>query len=149
MTNWLDKARAVKPIYQKAAQSLTDQDALKVKKIYSTWDELVKLGSVDTEGKTGYKFTHENKLYSCVNANPTFQAAWVPGVGTESLYTRIDEEHAGTYADPIPYEGNMALENGKYYSQGGIVYLCTRDTINPVFNDLAELVELYVEVANG
>ena len=64
-----------------------------------------------------------------------------------SLWTEINETHAGTVDDPIPYSGNMALENGKYYSQGGVTYRCTRDTGNPVYNDLAELVGLYVEVA--
>lgn len=69
----------------------------------------------------------------------------MPGEGTESLYTRIDETHAGTLSDPIPYNGNMALEAGKYYSQSGAVYLCTRDTVNPVYSALADLVGLYVE----
>ena len=68
-------------------------------------------------------------------------------MGTESLYERIDETHAGTIDDPIPYEGNMALTAGLYYSQGGVIYLCTRDTVNPVYNALADLVGLYVEVA--
>lgn len=49
-------------------------------------------------------------------------------------------------ADPIPYSGNMALEAGRYYSQSGVVYLCTRDTVNPVYNALADLVGLYVEI---
>jgi hypothetical protein len=39
----------------------------------------------------------------------------------------------------------MALENGKHYIQGGVIYLCNRDTVNPVYNPLAELVGLYVE----
>lgn len=69
---------------------------------------------------------------------------WLPGTGTESLYTRIDEQHDGTKYDPIPYSGNMALEAGKYYSQGGKTYLCNRDTGNPVYNALADLVGLYV-----
>lgn len=51
----------------------------------------------------------------------------------------------GTLADPIPYSGNMALESGKYYIQDYVIYLCNRDTINPVYNPLAELVGLYVE----
>ena len=34
---------------------------------------------------------------------------WVPGVGTESIYTHIDETHDGTQYDPIPYDGNMEL----------------------------------------
>lgn len=83
---------------------------------------------------------------ACVNANPTFQADWVPGAGTESLYTRIDEQHDGTKYDPIPYSGNMALENGKYYTQDGVLYLCNRDTGNPVYHSLSALVGLYVTV---
>ena len=38
------------------------------------------------------------------------------------------------------------MESGKYCSQSGVVYLCTRDTVNPVYSDLAGLVGLYVEV---
>lgn len=67
-------------------------------------------------------------------------------MGTESLYTRIDEHHDGTKYDPIPYSGNMALQNGKYYMQGGVLYKCTRDTGNPVYNALADLVGIYVEL---
>ena len=41
----------------------------------------------------------------------------------------------------------MALEAGLYYTQGGVVYLCNRDTGQPVYNALDELVGIYVEVA--
>ena len=64
---------------------------------------------------------------------------------TESLYSKICKTHAGTLDDPIPYSGNMALESGKYYMQDGKVYRCIRDTGNPVYNALSELVGLYVE----
>ena len=94
----------------------------------------------------GYKLTYQGALYKVVSAH-TVQSNWVPGTGTESLYARIDETHDGTKYDPIPYDGNMALENGKYYAQDGVTYLCTRDTVNPVYNALAELVGLYVKVA--
>ena len=70
---------------------------------------------------------------------------WEPE-NAASLWEGIDETHAGTLADPIPYEGNMALVAGLYYVQGGKVYLCTRDTISPVHNALSELVGLYVEM---
>ncbi|GEM_PF-4066385 len=49
-------------------------------------------------------------------------------VGTESIYVRIDEVHDGSKYDPIPYGGNMARENGKYYAQDGVTYRCTRGT---------------------
>ena len=46
------------------------------------------------------------------------------------------------------YDSNMALESGKYYTQSGMTYLCSRDTVNPVYNALSELVGIYVEVIN-
>ena len=70
-----------------------------------------------------------------------------PGEGTESLYTEVSKGHAGTKEDP-PYNNNMELEEEKYYSQDGVTYLCTRDTGIPVYNPLADLVGIYVEVAS-
>ena len=99
--------------------------------------------------KVGFKFIHNGELYKTIPAVHTFGAQWVPGVGTESLYVRIDETHDGTKYDPIPYSGNMALYAGKYYAQDGVTYLCNRDTGNPVYHALSELVGLYVEVVNG
>ena len=64
-----------------------------------------------------------------------------PGKQWES----IDETHTGDQYDPIPYEGNMALVSGLYYSQDGEVYLCNRDTGIAVYNALSELVGIYVE----
>lgn len=39
---------------------------------------------------------------------------------------------------------NEAARTGKYYSQSGKTYLCNRDTGNPVYNTLADLVGIYV-----
>lgn len=143
--NLLELARNLRPYIEQAAQSLPDADGLKAKALYPRWEKLVQIGSVTAEA--GYRFTHGGNLYKCVNANPTFQSDWIPGSGTAALYVRIDETHAGTSDDPIPYEGNMELTAGLYYSQDGVVYLCNRDTGNPVYNPLAELIGLYVEVA--
>ena len=41
----------------------------------------------------------------------------------------------------------MELFNGKYYSQNGVVYKCNRDTQQAVYNPLADLVGIYVEIA--
>lgn len=118
-----------------------DNTALRMVEFYPAWNGLIG----QTVDKAGFRFTYGGKLYKTIPANHTFQANWVPGVGTESLYTRIDETHDGSLYDPIPYDGNMALEAGKYYSQGGVIYLCTRDTVNPVYSELSELLGLYVE----
>lgn len=120
--------------------AVDDQTALRMIAFYPDWEN----------GKAyaaGDKLVSGGKLYKVLQAH-TSQSTCAPGAaGTESLYARIDEEHDGTQYDPIPYEGNMALENGKYYTQGGVLYKCTRDTGNPVYNTLAELVGIYVEVA--
>lgn len=119
--------------------SVDDAAAYRMREFYPAWEDVIGK-AVDA----GYKLTYQGALYKAITAH-TVQSDWIPGTGTASLYTRIDETHDGTKYDPIPYEGNMALENGKYYVQDGVTYLCTRDTVNPVYNALSELVGLYVE----
>lgn len=128
--------------------AVDDQTALRMRRYYPTFSELV--------GKTvkkGTKFRATDRedadLYTVIQPELTIQEHYPPGTGTESLYARIDEEHDGTKYDPIPYEGNMALENGKYYTQGGVLYKCIRDTGNPVYNTMAELAGIYVEVVSN
>lgn len=119
----------------------SDLDALAVKDIYPAWDSLIgQTVNVD------FKLTHDSKLYKVIQAH-TVQADWMPGVGTESLYAVIDEGHAGTLDDPIPYDGNMELFEGLHYIQNGVTYRCTRNSGQPVYHALSELVGLYVEVA--
>lgn len=124
---------------------LDDEAALSVKAIFPTWEKCVSLGTIESD--VGYRFVCNGELYKCKSKNPVFRSDWIPGSGTESLYERIDVTHAGTSEDPIPYDGNMALENGKYYSQDGVIYICNRDTGNPVYNSLSELIGIYVERA--
>ena len=120
--------------------SVDDAAAYRMREFYPAWEDVIGK-AVDA----GYKLTYHGALYKVISAH-TAQSDWTPDAAA-SLYTRIDETHDGTKYDPIPYEGNMALENGKYYVQDGVTYLCTRDTVNPVYNALSELVGLYVERA--
>ena len=115
-----------------------DNTALRMVAFYPEWAE-------GQDYTAGYKAQHGGKLWRCIQAH-TSQAGWEPE-NTASLWTEICESHAGTLEDPIPYSGNMALESGKYYMQDGKIYRCTRDTVNPVYNALSELVGLYVEEA--
>ena len=120
--------------------SVDDNTALRLKSFYPTFESIV--------GQTvnqGYKFTYDNKLWSVIQPELTIQEHYPPATGTESLYEEICEEYAGTADEPVPYSGNMALENGKYYVQYDEIYLCNRDTVNPVYHTLSELVGLYVE----
>ena len=113
-----------------------DNTALRMTEFYPEW-------AADTEYTIGYKVQRNGKLWRCIQAHAS-QTGWEPE-NAASLWTEICESHAGTLEDPIPYSGNMALESGKYYMQDNKVYRCTRDTGNPVYNALSELVGLYVE----
>lgn len=140
----LDAAREYRKKIDAATAMLSDEQAVEVKELYREWTELI--------GQTvqqGYKFRHEDKLYKTLQPEYTFVEQYVPGsTGTESLFAVIDEAHAGTLDDPIPYEGNMELVSGMYYAQYGVVYHCFRGTGIPVYSPLSELVGLYVEVVD-
>lgn len=116
------------------AENISDQVALKSKQFYRTWEELCNYRSGEgfTAEKAGFRFTYGDDLYKTAQDNVTFQAQYRPGTGTESLYTHIDEAHAGTLEDPIPAVANMEYEYGKYYSEGETIYICKRGGVpNP------------------
>ena len=116
-----------------------DNTALRMKQFYPTFESLI-----GQEVEQGFKFTYGGKLWRVVQATLTIQSHYAPGVGMESLYAEICESHDGTLDDPLPYSGNMALENGKHYIQDNVIYRCIRDTGNPVYHALSALVGLYV-----
>lgn len=120
---------------------VNDATALRMVAYYPDW-------TAGMAYAAGDRLVYNGDLYKVLQAH-TAQETWLPGTGTESLYTRIDEQHDGTKYDPIPYSGNMALENGKYYTQDDVLYLCNRDTGNPVYHALSALVGIYVEVVGN
>ena len=121
---------------ENAVQSLPDADALEAVVLHPVWKAGIAYSA-------GYKAQHNGRLWRCRQAH-TSQEEWEPE-NVPALWEEICETHDGSLYDPIPYEGSMALENGKYYSQDGVTYLCNRDTVNPVYNPLRELVGIYVE----
>lgn len=128
--NHIEEARRVRPLIEKAVQSLSGTDAVQVKSLHPKWSELVKLGRVDTNGQPGYRFRYDGdgELYACVSGDPEFQADWIPGVGTSALYVRVDEAHSGAADDPIPADRGMEYTYGLRYldPENGKVYLCSR-----------------------
>lgn len=103
------------------------------------------------EGKPiamGVRVQYEGKLWE-VRQDHNIASHFAPSLATASLWKEVTEEGAdvGTIENPIPYEGNMELEEGRYYSQDGVVYLCTRSTGVPVYNALRDLVGIYVTEA--
>lgn len=138
-TDILQQAQAIRASMDAAAIVLTDEQAAKAPRLYPTWAA----GLAVKAGDRLY-YSGTDRLYKVVSDHTT-QTDWTPDA-VPALYTVIDVAHAGTQDDPIPYNGNMALTEGLYYTQGGVTYLCNRSTGQPVYNALAELVGLYVEV---
>lgn len=130
----------IKTVFQQSINTYNIEDSKSLKMIdyYPTWEYLV-----GQQATKDFKFTYQGKLYKVIQGH-TFSSTWIPNNGTESLYVRIDEVHKGTLEDPIPYAGNMILEKDKYYTQDGIIYKCTRDSINALYDDLKYLAA-YVE----
>lgn len=124
---------------------LSNKDALEVKEFYPVWS---------AEGifvKAGEKYQHGDKLFEVVQDHVT-QSNWSPD-SQSSLWVEVTDNE-GTFEDPIPYNEamnpmwqGMILYNGKYYIQGGVIYRCTRDSVNKLVQNLADLVGHYVEVA--
>ena len=124
--------------------AVDDNTAMRMMAFYPAFDSII--------GQTvskGYKFTHNGKLWRVIQPSLTIQAHYAPGEGMESLYEQVNETHDGTMDDPIPYSGNLALESGKYYYQDSEIYLCFRDSVNPVYQPLSQLVGRFVEEATA
>ena len=131
MGKYSDKMEKVLPLIQKGIQNLSALEALEIKAAYPSWEKLVKQGEIIYD-KPGFKFTYNNngilELYECVNANPTFQTDWKPGLNTMSLYLRINEENAGSTNDPITAARGMKYIVGQYYldPEDNMIYCCKR-----------------------
>lgn len=125
---------------------LSTEEALQVVEWFPKWGVDFKEGDTVTRGT---KFQYEGKLYEVLQDH-TILAHYYPSIDTASLYTEVvpdmDEEGNinGTLENPIPYEGNMTLEEGKYYIQDGVVYQCTRNSDIAIYNKLADLIGIYV-----
>lgn len=121
--------------------ALDDTDSLYFKTLYPTWED-----SIGQTVEQGYKFIYQERLYKVLQKSLKIQSQYLPGQGTESLYTEVNETNQGTLEDPIPYNGNMSLEKDKHYIQENVIYLCTRNTEQPVHHNLKDLVNLYVTI---
>ena len=117
--------------------TVDDNTALRMTEYYPKW-------VIGAAYSVGHKVSYDGKLWRVLQAH-TSQVGWEPE-SAASLWEQIVRSYAGTEDDPIPYDGNMRLESGKYYIQNDVIYLCNRNTGNPVYHALADLVGLYVEV---
>ena len=116
--------------------NLSNSEIYKVVDVLPAWEEYI-----GKEMAKGTKFRYNGKPYVCIQTvNPVLEI-YPPSDGTKAIYGLISE-HDGTLADPIPYERNMVLEKGKYYTQFEVLYECITDSIVGYDVDLSGLLSL-------
>lgn len=138
----------------------TDEQAIKVKELYSDWED----------DPVGYKYDVQNPkdkrrnfggfLWN-LNKNHEKQKTYFPGA-EPTLWTQIIEGHEGSYSDPIPVPDSVNVsgfeyEYGKYYVENGLIYLCSRGGIEnaetlygkkeKLYFKPSELIGQYFEIA--
>lgn len=138
-----DEANAYRAKIETAASNMDDADALNAIELFPAYEKLVEAKTTATKG---FRFRFGGELYRTEQPEYIFDGVYKPESGTESLFSKVALPDTGVRDNPIEYSGNMELENGKYYVQNDIVYRCFRDTGVPVYNALADLVGIYVEV---
>ena len=124
-------------------KDITDEEALKRPLLVYSWDTYIG-GSL----AKGQVVSHDGKLWRVRQDVAAVLENQTPGITTAALYEVIEVEPAGTQDDPIPYTPPMEIFNGKYYTQGGVLYKCTRDSGQALTHNLSDLVGLYVELAD-
>ena len=132
-------------------KAFSNEEALSLINFFAKWGDDILNGTSLT---AGYRFQYNGKLWEVrqdhsVNINQT------PSITTAALYKEVvlteeegGEANSGTKDNPITYDGNLELFKDKYYTQGGKLYLCIRNSEQPMYHALSGLVGNYVELVN-
>lgn len=122
-----------------AAESLPDDTLVETPELAETW-------AYPVEYTIDKRVQFNGRLFKCRQAHAS-QSDWAPEVAV-SLWEEVAKPGKGDSRDnPIDYGGNMELFEGKYYRQAGVVYICTRNSGQPMNHPLEQLIGLYVAVA--
>ena len=109
--NFIEHARKLRSIIEKAAMSLADKDAVEAVELFPEWDH-------STTYEVGKRVRYNGILYSCVTAH-TAQPTWSPAEAP-SLWAKVLVSDDGTilpWEQPEstnPYKtGDTVTHNGK------------------------------------
>lgn len=113
------EAEAIRAEMAQVVETLSDEAAVIVPDLFPAWD-------CNRGYKAGERFTYNGNLYRCKSDNPV-NPTWAPDV-THNYYEPVAKPNEdGTLTSPITAVTGMEYEVGKYYSEGGKVYLCKRE----------------------
>lgn len=143
--NRIEEAKTLRKLLEHVTENLDDSVALEVATFVKRWKPNTDYAVGD---RVSYKPGEEVEVWKCRQAH-TSQEEWAPSTATASLWERIEETHTGTVDDPIPYNINLAVFEGLYYTEDNVLYICTRDSGNPLYATAASLIGNYFEVVTG
>lgn len=142
MTYDVEKMRELRRALKSYAQGKAENEGYDYPSLYDPW-------APDTEYAANKVVMEEPYLYKCRQKH-TSQEIYPPHL-VPALWARIPKPGEGTHDLPIPYDANIGMEltEGLYYSEDDVLYQCFRSSGQPVYNRLADLVDIYVRVSNG
>lgn len=144
-----EQAKAIREAMDKAGMLLEASQAASLVRLYKPW----KAFEVDQNNgniekavhyKVGERCRFNDFVYECRQEHDS-QELYNPELAP-ALWTKLNVDHTGGMEDPIPYSSGMIIEKDKYYSEDGIIYLCTRNSEYPLYHNLKDLIGQYVEV---
>ena len=148
----LEKARAMRDAMDKAGALLTAAQAASLVYLYKPWTPYV--NNEESEHLisnkkpmhylVGERIRFDKAVYECRQEHDA-QELYTPDL-IPALWIKFNVDNSGSAIDPIPYSAGMIIENGKYYTETGVLYLCIRDSVNPIYHNLSDLIGQYVEV---
>ena len=108
----IELARKLRPYIEKAALSLSDEDALEASNLFPSWEDA-------TAYKVDDRVRYEDNLYKCLQAH-TSQAGWTP-TAAPSLWAKVlipdanvipeweqpDSTNPYQIGDQVMYEGQI------------------------------------------
>lgn len=133
------EAKRIREQLVNAGLRMTDNEALKAHICFDAWH-------VDRDYKVDERLIHKGQLYKVRQAH-TSQTGWAPDA-VPALYAVVHYTHEGTLEDPIPWVNGMESEEGKYYLEDEILYKATRDSGNPLYYAIKDLIGIYFEEVN-
>ena len=115
-----EKAYALRRLIEKAAASLTDDDALEAVELFPLW-------GIDKAYTVDERIRYGEKLYRCVQAH-TSQASWTPDV-TPALWTEVAKPgEIPVWKQPTgAQDAYMVGDKVHYPAEESSIYICIVD----------------------
>ena len=136
-----DIVSQLKELAQAQVAELSDDEAKKVPALFPLWE-------TEKAYAVGDRVWYQASLYKCVQAH-TSQSTWNPKDAV-SLWANVSEESQeadGSREHPFAWTSGMTSYEGKFYTENGILYLCIRDSGNPLYFPIASLIGTYFQIA--